>query len=1338
MTRIALMAGSVYYATYVIGNADMTGILSIASIVPMIIGMFLGKPFINKLGMQKARNIGNFISLFGALLSAIYADNLTLVLVGMALLALGLGPVSATGLATLAYVADYGEWKHHVKLQGVTFSCNSIATKVGTGLGGAFIGWGLQVGGYVAGVAEQTSKTIFMIKGDIKKNEWIETTVPGTVFTTLRNHGFAPDPYYGGNEDAIQEIFTNDYEYIKKFQIEDIDLKADEILLVCEGIDTLADIYINNKLVAYTENMHRTYKFNVRDYLIAGTNEIRVVIYSAKNYVNERAQYSLLPSVLGNTGVERLRKAQCSFGWDWGLSLPDMGIWRSIYIECQSISKIENYYITQKHSADAVTLEIEVNLKTWTNKPMVLEVEITDPDGDNIYKKIDVEPGSETVRSTIEITNPKLWWYSGYGEHDKESSIGLRTITLKRENDEFGQSYEFIVNDKALFIRGSNLIIEDAVVTGYSKERTEKMLRDCVKANFNCVRVWGGALYPEDYFYDICDRMGLLVYQDFMFACHAYPATDEFIANISEEIKDNVERIRHHACLSLWCGNNEIETIIGLYLGNDPLLADLAEAVRKLFGFEKPDAKLEKKLKDEYLKIFDNVIPELLKSLDPNTCYTRSSPCSRDEAFHSFEKSFYTGDNHYYINAAGMIPYKEQRQYHFRFVSEMGFQSYPNMKTIKSFAEEGDLGPYTPIMFKHQKSGNGNKTIEHYMEREFRLPSDFGLYVYESQIMAEVVSWAGLDYYGRWKAQQYYSKRFYAPILLSVNENETKADIYVTNDTFDRLSGEIEWSLKDNKSNDIIGGKCDINVEPLIAKNCVQLDFGKLACDFNPNENYLEYTLRSDGKEIGFGTAIFVPAKEFVFVDPKISFVVEETDDDVAIDQAPSGKIKNYTPTASSYHFEENLRLELLKGEQDSEELQNKLHEQMENGEIIDGSAGWGDTATILPWTMYSIYGDDQIIHNQYSSAKKWVDYITANAKMTNPTLKQEPWYQNGDDAMYVWDTCFHFGEWLEPDFGADMDIGDDIDKSESLNILKNWMAQRVVTGDATLATAYYFYSASLMSKMAELLGNKEDQEHYEALSRRIKGVYNKYFIKEDGSILESRQAPLARALAFNLVNEDNKELVAHRLAQYVVDNGYHLNTGFLSTPFLLAALSRNGYVDTAFKLLEQKDSPSWLFQIENGATTVCERLDAYTPGKKPDLSCNHYAYGAVCDFLFSDIAGIRNLCPGYREFEIRPTLGGCLTWVSAEYDSPQGKIYSAWKIEGEDMLYTIQVPANSMAYAYIPADSNQELPSGAIFEAGTIKYTLGSGIHELKCKAVLNKNIKMTQYSKKIWFKSP
>ena len=764
----------------------------------------------------------------------------------------------------------------------------------------------------------------WMLK-DVDKNEGIEAIVPGTVFSALKDAGLAPDPYYRDNEDAIQKLFTRDYEYTREFQVKNTDLSNDQITLVLEGIDTLGDIYINNQRVGHTENMHRTYRFDVRKHLSVGTNTIKIVLYSPKNYIKERAKYSLMPSILGNTGVEQMRKAQCAFGWDWGISLPDLGIWRSIYIDCNSIAMIDDFFITQNHGEQSVTLQCDVNLKKWANKPMTVAFEVKAPDGSVISDTCMVAENADTATGMLEIANPELWWPNGYGEQPlyhltitlscdgeiiskKETKVGLRTITLRRENDEYGQSYEFVVNGKALFMRGSNLIIEDAVLAWRSKERTKKMLVDCVKANFNCVRVWGGALYPEDYFYDLCDELGLLVYQDFMFACHAYPATEEFIANISAEIKDNVKRIRNHACLGLWCGNNEIETIIALYLGTDPMLAPLSEAIQAKFGFEKPDAKLEKQLKDDYLMLFDKVIPDLLSTLDPITSYTRCSPCSKDGAFESLEKSFYTGDNHFYINMMGMLPHKEQRQYYFRFVSEMGFQSYPNIKTINTFTVENDRRPDSPIMYKHQKSGDGNQTIECYMEREFRVPEDFALYVYASQITAgeiqryavehmrrnrgrcmgaitwqlndcwPVISWSGLDYYGRWKAQQYYSKHFFDPVLLSVNEEGEKADIYVANDTFQTVTGTIHWALKDNRSHVITEGKAEVSIEPLSAKNCVQLDFAQLVETLNPKENYLEFSLTYGDKDIRQGTTIFVPAKEFVFVDPDIDCTVTETD----------------------------------------------------------------------------------------------------------------------------------------------------------------------------------------------------------------------------------------------------------------------------------------------------------------------------------------------------------------------------------------------------------------------------------------------------------------------------
>ena len=760
---------------------------------------------------------------------------------------------------------------------------------------------------------------------DTKDLQWLTTLVPGTVFATILEHGLVPDPYYRDNEDAVQDFFRSDYEYKCEFDVNETDLNSDEIMLVCEGIDTLADIYINNSKVAQTENMHRTYRFDVRNLLHVGVNEIRIIIRSAKNFVAERAPHALMPSILGVTGVEQLRKAQCQFGWDWGLCLPDMGIWRDIYIECNNTAKIEDFYITQRHAENEVTLEIDVTLKSWTDKPLTLVAELSEPDGGTFAKSIDIVSGNDLVSSTMKITDPKLWWPSGYGKqplynltltliYDKQTistrnvNIGLRTIELRRETDEYGQSYEFIVNGEPLFLRGSNLIIEDAILSRRSRERTKRMLLDCKKANFNCVRVWGGGIYPEDYFFDICDELGLLVYQDFMFSCHIYPATDDFIENISCEIADNVRRIRHHACLALWSGNNEIETIIELYLGNDELIAPISERIRQVFGFDKPDAELEARIKDDYLALFDRVIPGLLKDLDPNTNHTRSSPCIKDEPFAPLSKGFSNGDSHFYIYAAGLTNHKDQRNMFFRFASEIGFQSYPSMKTIRTFAEEDDLGPYTTIMLKHQKAARGNQTIEAYMGREFNLPTDFGLYVYTSQIMAgevqryiaehlrrnrgrcmgiitwqlndcwSVVSWAGLDYYGRWKAQQYYSKRFFAPVLLSCNENGAKADIYLTNDTFDKISGRLSWALKDNHSNTVIDSSCEVNIDKLSALNCVSLDFAEMNCGFNPNLHYIEYRFTTADSEVYFGTTIFVPAKEFVFIDPQISFLLEEMD----------------------------------------------------------------------------------------------------------------------------------------------------------------------------------------------------------------------------------------------------------------------------------------------------------------------------------------------------------------------------------------------------------------------------------------------------------------------------
>ena len=763
---------------------------------------------------------------------------------------------------------------------------------------------------------------IWLLK-DTSSSESIQANVPGTVFSALRSAGLAPDPYYRDHEDAIQVLFESDYEYTREFQVCADDLNSDQLTLILEGIDTLGEIYLNDKLLGHTENMHRTYRFDVRNLLFFGTNKIKVILHSTKKHMKELAPNSPLPSILGNTGVEQIRVAQCAFGWDWGICLPDMGIWRNIYIECTKEAKLEDFYITQDHAEGSVILHCETSAKNDTGKGLRVGFQVESPDGRTFSDLCLVDESTGVAKGTLEITDPQLWWPSGYGDQPlyrlritlscdervldtKETRVGLRTVELRREDDEYGQSYEFVVNKKALFMRGSNLIIEDAVLSGYSKERTQRMLRDCVKANFNCIRVWGGAIYPDDYFYDICDELGLLVYQDFMFACHAYPASDRFVENIAQEVKDNVKRIRNHACLGLWCGNNENETIIGLYLGEDPMIAPISEALRTTFGFEKPSDALEQKVKNDYHTIFSKTIPSLLNELDPNTSYTRSSPCPKDESFAPFLKSFSNGDCHFYINMLGMMPYKNKNQFHFRFASEIGFQSYPSIKTIRTFTQEDERKPDSPIMYKHQKSGDGNKTIETYMGREFLIPDDFELYVYASQITAgeiqryavehmrrnrgrcmgvitwqlndcwPVISWSGLDYFGRWKAQQYYSKHFFDPILLSVEEDGTKADVYITNDTFQPVSGILKWALKNSDSTVVIEGECEVEAAALSAKKCIELNFGQLTTDFCPNKQYLDCSMTCDSGETRKISAIFVPAKEFAFLSPEISVSIQD------------------------------------------------------------------------------------------------------------------------------------------------------------------------------------------------------------------------------------------------------------------------------------------------------------------------------------------------------------------------------------------------------------------------------------------------------------------------------
>ncbi|MED4954806.1 family 78 glycoside hydrolase catalytic domain [Paenibacillus macerans] len=433
---------------------------------------------------------------------------------------------------------------------------------------------------------------------------------------------------------------------------------------------------------------------------------------------------------------------------------------------------------------------------------------------------------------------------------------------------------------------------------------------------------------------------------------------------------------------------------------------------------------------------------------------------------------------------------------------------------------------------------------------------------------------------------------------------------------------------------------------------------------------------------------------------------------DLAAEQFPSGAVGSTVPNVLGLHSMD----EYERVERNSDNQMMALFASTKPGDpgYFDGSSGWGDAAVIAPWTMYLCYGDKSILDRQYDSAKAWVDYMKACAEDRNENCTDAAYYHNDTDgeldANFVWDTKFHWGEWLEAD------------KSHSNEQIGAEFQARAVTGDPLTATAYYGYSTRLLSQMAAILGKQEDAERYSKLYEKIKRVYNKYFIRENGLLQEGRQAPHVRALAFDLVNEDRKQAIADRLAELVIAQDYHLNTGFLSTPFILHVLAEHGYPEVAYRLLEQDTCPSWLYAVTQGATTIWESWNGISPEGELAYSLNHYSYGAVCNFLFAGVAGIRPVPeqPGYEHFIIKPWIGGTLTHASATYESPYGKIESGWRKTDDGVDYRFVVPANTTATVMIEGSKEEVKRLSVDFEHvsykdGHVICEVGSGSYHIK-----------------------
>ena len=735
----------------------------------------------------------------------------------------------------------------------------------------------------------------------IGDTEWIPAVVPGSVYADLIRTGKMEDPYYRENEASATTVSDDDYEYTRSFSITEKDRAHDSILLRCEGLDTLCNIYLNGTPVLSADNMHRTYETDVRKVLISGENTIKVVFHSPIRFITkEHAKLPLDASGSTMHGFSHLRKAHFMFGWDWGPKLPDMGIWRSISLVGWDKARLSDVYITQKHQTGEAEVKIQVKAETFA-VPVSLSVcaKITAPDGKSWKAETLLKDGTGVL--LVKIQNPQLWWPNGMGAHplyitsvtlldrereldEKHFRIGLRTLTVKTEPDAWGTSFAFSVNGVPFFAMGGNYIPEDCILSRVTPERTRKLLRSCADAHYNMVRVWGGGFYPGDFFYDACDEYGLVVWQDLAYACAAYRFSDEFCKSITAETSDNVRRIRHHACLGLWCGNNELES------------GWVGWGWSERFGPHR---------KADYIRQFEYVLPRLVNKLDPQTFYWHSSPSSGGDFDDPDSES--RGDRHYWGVWHGLEPFTAYRDHFPRFLSEFGIQSFPCLKTIESFTLPEDRNIFSPVMEAHQKDSTANGKILHYISETYRYPKDFDSLLYTSQlIQAEgiryavehlrrnqgrcmgalvwqindcwpVASWSSIDYFGRWKALHYAEKRMFAPVLLSAEENGAKVDLHVSNSTLSNFSGTVIWRLLDGNSQIISFGTIPVKISKMSSALCGSLDFSqKLDSVIRRRSCYLHFSLREGKNTIGEGIVLFVKPKHYEFKNPGLSLRVED------------------------------------------------------------------------------------------------------------------------------------------------------------------------------------------------------------------------------------------------------------------------------------------------------------------------------------------------------------------------------------------------------------------------------------------------------------------------------
>ena len=758
--------------------------------------------------------------------------------------------------------------------------------------------------------------------------EWRSADVPGCVHTDLLNHDLIEDPFYRVNERNQQWIGKKDWIYKTTFDVESEVLSNQNVEMVFKGLDTYANVYLNDSLVLSADNMHRTWRVDARELLDEQDNHLRIYFYSAMKKGLELKEEAPIPffQFPNNDQIEAdkristlVRKAGYHFGWDWGPRFVTAGIWRDVAIEAWSDAKLDGVQVMTKAIDDEkATMVAVAEVKSEKQQQGTLQMNFGEEF--QLNKTVQLEKGLNKFVEEFTIDDPELWWSNGLGEPhlydfsaglalngelvDKEKfRTGIRTIEVVTEDDEHGKSFYvelngtpvFLVevNGHPVFMKGANYIPNDNFLNRVSDEKYEYILQSAADANMNMIRVWGGGVFEKDIFYELCDELGLLVWQDMLFACGTYPGYDSFLESVAREVKDNVKRIRNHPSLALYCGNNEVE--VAYYQ----------------WDWQKALDEEQQEIQEEYMQnLFYETIPQSINSVDTTRYYHPTSPITGYNG-----KSHLMGDMHDWSVWHGKEPFETYNENVPRFMSEYGFQSYPELSTVKTFTKEEDRTLDSEVMKAHQRcmsddlkdKGYGNRLIKHYMDQYYHEPKDFESYLYVSQLVQAkgvkmaveahrrnmplnmgtlywqlndcwpVASWSSIDYEGNWKALHYTIRDMYKEFLVSPIVEDEKFRVYVVSDRLSPTNATLKLSIKDLSGEETyFSESLDVNVEGNDSELMFEKEVEKLLEGRDATDLVCEVELMADEVNLAGNIFHFVPEKELQLTEPGIETEVQK------------------------------------------------------------------------------------------------------------------------------------------------------------------------------------------------------------------------------------------------------------------------------------------------------------------------------------------------------------------------------------------------------------------------------------------------------------------------------